>query len=97
MLRVAITLLSVLPLLRYTVLRLALFAAVTAPLYAAGGRGMLLVAGGVLVSGILSLVLLSRSRDEVSVALTAKVSRWHGALDAAARAEDDPPRPSSGN
>ncbi len=60
------------PFLRYTILRLLLFIAVTALLALAGMRGLLLLAVAVLGSGLVSLVVLRRPRDEVSRAIVAR-------------------------
>ncbi len=81
----------------YTGLRLAMFAVVLVLLWLVGARGLLLLALAVLVSGIISVVLLSGQRDALSSSL---VTRWRSIndrLDASARREDethddDPPR-----
>ena len=75
----------------YTGLRLLLFAVVLVLLSLVGARGLLL-ALSVLISGIVSIVLLSPQRDALSSSL---VSRWRSIndrIDARARAEDQPPR-----
>ena len=59
--------------LRYSVLRLALFAAVLGVLALAGARGILLVALTVVVSLALSYLLLRRQRDAVAAAIAARV------------------------
>ena len=90
--------------LAYTTARLLLFVAATGLLYLAGARGLLLLGLALLVSGIASYVLLSRQRDRMSGALSARVSGTRGRvrefrrrLDAGARAEDvaDEPGPAS--
>jgi Protein of unknown function (DUF4229) len=75
----------------YTGLRLLLFAVVLVLLSLVGARGLLLLALSVLISGIVSIVLLSPQRDALSSSL---VSRWRSIndrIDARARAEDQPP------
>ena len=90
--------------LAYTTARLLLFVAATGLLYLAGARGLLLLALALLVSGIASYVLLSRQRDRMSGALSARVAGTRGRvsefrrrLDAGTRAEDvdEEPAPAS--
>jgi Protein of unknown function (DUF4229) len=57
----------------YTLLRLLLFFAVIVLVYFAGARGLLLVAIAVVISGVLSYLLLSRQRDAMSGALSARL------------------------
>ena len=73
----------------YTVLRLALFAAVLGLLALAGARSFLLLALAILISGALSYFLLSRQRNAMSDAISRRVTRFRARLDAATRAEDD--------
>lgn len=82
--------------LSYTSARIVLFLVAVVLLYLAGARGLLLAALALLVSGIASFVLLSRQRDIMSGALTARLGRVRGRaaelnsrLDEGARAEDD--------
>jgi hypothetical protein len=83
--------------LKYTTLRLLLFVAAAALLYLVGLRGFLLLIVALLVSGMVSLVVLSRSRDDVSSAITHRVSEVNRRIDERAAAEDDltaePPQP----
>ncbi len=79
----------------YTTARILLFVASTVLLYLAGFRGLLLLGLALLISGIASYVLLSRQRDAMSGALTARLAGARGALndfrgrlDAGTRAED---------
>ncbi|MGH3225644.1 MAG: DUF4229 domain-containing protein [Streptosporangiaceae bacterium] len=63
-------------------------------LYVIGARGLLLLALAFVISGIASFVLLSRQRDVISRALSARVGRgriaeFRARLDEGARAEDD--------
>ena len=93
------------PALTYTSARILLFVASLGLLYLTGARGLLLLALALLASGILSYVLLSRQRDRMSGALSARLSGTRGRvsefrrrLDAGARAEDvddDGPGPAS--
>ena len=76
------------PVLVYTVARLALFAAVLAPLYLLGMRGFLLLVLAVVLSGVLSLVLLNRVRAGFSSVVSGYFSRVNQRIDAATRAED---------
>ena len=88
----------------YTTARILLFVAATALLYLAGFRGLLLLGVALLVSGILSYVLLSRQRDAMSGAISARLGGARGALndfrsrlDAGTAAEDGAePEPSAG-
>ena len=59
--------------LAYTSARFVLFLVALVLLYIAGARGLLLAALALLVSGIASFVLLSRQRDVMSGALTARL------------------------
>jgi Protein of unknown function (DUF4229) len=76
------------PVLTYTLLRFALFAATLGLLYLAGARGLLLLALAVLVSGLISLVLLMRQRDAVSGVLVQRVERTRRRFRAAQARED---------
>lgn len=60
--------------LRYTLLRVSLFAVVAAILWLAGLRGFVLLLAAVLLSGIVSTFALRRSRDQVSVSLDRRLS-----------------------
>jgi hypothetical protein len=83
--------------LRYTTLRLLLFVAAAALLYLVGLRGFILLIVALLVSGMVSLVVLSRSRDDVSSAISHRVSEVNRRMDERAAAEDhltgEPPHP----
>lgn len=77
--------------LAYTGLRLLVFAVAVVLLWLVGARGLLLLALAVLISGIASIVLLSRQRDALSSSM---VSRWRSIndrIDASARREDENP------
>jgi hypothetical protein len=80
--------------LRYTLMRLAIFAAVLVLLFLAGARGILLAALTVAVSMALSYLLLARQRDAVAAVVAERVARSHrpqqpGVDEAAEDAEDD--------
>jgi Mn2+/Fe2+ NRAMP family transporter len=81
--------------LAYTSARILLFVVGVVLLYLAGARGILLLALALVVSGIASFVLLSRQRDVMSGALTARLGNrrarttsLRARLDEGARAED---------
>ena len=59
--------------LAYTSARIVLLVVSAVLLYLAGARGLLLLALAFVVSGILSYVLLSRQRDQMSGALMARL------------------------
>ncbi|HZB31797.1 MAG TPA: DUF4229 domain-containing protein [Streptosporangiaceae bacterium] len=80
--------------LAYTAARLALFAAAAGVLYLLGARGLLLVALAVLISGLVSLVLLSRQRDAMSAAVTSAARTGHRKFEESRGREDDPATPS---
>ena len=82
--------------LAYTSARILLLVVAMILLYLAGARGILLVALALVVSGIASFVLLSRQRDVMSGALTARLrnrrartTSLRSRLDEGARSEDD--------
>ena len=81
--------------LGYTSARIALFLVALVLLYFTGARGLLLAALALLVSGIASFVLLSRQRDVMSGALSARLrgvrnraGELRARLNEGARAED---------
>lgn len=74
--------------LRYTAYRVVLLFLTLGVLYALGARGLVLLVLAVLLSGILSFVVLSRQRDEMSAALTGSYGRMRENLDARAASED---------
>ena len=77
------------PTLTYTALRLLLFIAALGLVYLLGGRGFLLIALALLISGIVSFVVLSRHRDAMSGALVNSVRSFRQRIDEGTRAEDD--------
>jgi Mn2+/Fe2+ NRAMP family transporter len=77
------------PTLAYTSARILLFVAALVLLYLAGARGALLLALAIVVSGVVSFIVLSRQRDQMSGALASRLRNWRSRLDEGARAEDD--------
>ena len=75
--------------LRYTLMRLGLFAASAGVLYLVGMRGFLLWAVALLTSGALALVWLRRDRDEMSAGISNAVSKVNRKFDEANAKEDD--------
>jgi Protein of unknown function (DUF4229) len=73
----------------YTVLRLGLFIVVFGLLFVAGARSLLLVAGAILVSGILSYFVLNAQRTAMSSSISRRITDFRERLDAGTRAEDD--------
>lgn len=61
-------------LIRYTALRVLVFGVVTALLWLVGLRGFVLALVAVLVSGILSIFVLNRSRDQLSASLDRRLA-----------------------
>lgn len=61
---------------RYAVLRLLVLVAVGGALYVLGMRGWSLAFAAVLVSGIISLFLLRKQRNDVAVVLERTVGGW---------------------
>lgn len=82
-------------LLRYTLVRLAIFAVVTGLLWLIGIRAntFLLIALGLVISGFISLVVLNRSRDAASASVVGIFSRINQRIDESTRAEDVEPSP----
>jgi hypothetical protein len=75
--------------LAYTSARILLFVAALVLLYLAGARGALLLGLAIVISGVISFIVLSRQRDQMSGALTTRLRDWRSRLDEGARAEDD--------
>ena len=75
--------------IRYTLMRLGLFAASAAVLYLVGMRGFLLWAVALLASGALALVLLRRDRDEMSAGIANAVGRVNRKFEESNAKEDD--------
>lgn len=86
------------PALRYTLLRIGLFAVVSGLVWVLAryglkltgdGAGIFVVGVSLAVSGLLSYFLLNSQRDAMSVALVERVERAKARLDEGASAEDD--------
>jgi hypothetical protein len=80
----------------YSTARILLLVVAVVLLYLVGARGLLLLALAFVISGIASFVLLSRQRDVISRALSARIGSGRGRLaeyrarlEEGARAEDD--------
>jgi hypothetical protein len=73
----------------YTSARVLLFVVLLGLLYLVGLRGLLLIPIALLVSGVVSLLLLSRQRDAMSGAITSRLSNFRQRLDEGTRREDD--------
>jgi hypothetical protein len=73
----------------YSLARFLLFVVALWLVYLAGARGLLLFGLALVISGIISLIVLSRLRDVMSGAITSRISSFRGRLDEGSRAEDD--------
>ncbi len=73
----------------YSFARILLFAGALGLLYLVGARGLLLVGLALVISGIISFVVLSRQRDAMSGAISARIGSFRERLDEGSRAEDD--------
>jgi membrane protein implicated in regulation of membrane protease activity len=74
-------------LLKYTALRLALLAVVAGVGYLLTLRGWVLLFVSFLVSGVISIFVLNRARDEVSASLAARQQTINARLDESAHDE----------
>ncbi|HJU96359.1 MAG TPA: DUF4229 domain-containing protein [Jiangellaceae bacterium] len=74
--------------LRYTLLRVLLFLVVAALLWIAGMRGFWLLLIAIFVSGVVSVFVLSRSRDAASASLANRVSEVRRRMQQRTAAED---------
>jgi Protein of unknown function (DUF4229) len=74
--------------LRYTLLRVLLFVVVAALLWIAGARGFWLLLLAVFGSGVVSVFVLSRSRDAASASLANRVSETRRRMRERTAAED---------
>jgi c-di-AMP phosphodiesterase-like protein len=75
-------------LLRYTLLRVLLFLVVAALLWIAGMRGFWLLLVAIFVSGVVSVFVLSRSRDAASASVANRVSQVRQRMNERTAAED---------
>ncbi len=73
----------------YTGMRLLLFIVALIVLYLLGARAFWLVGLALLISGVMSLLLLSRQRDAMSGALASSVRSFRTRLDEGSRSEDE--------
>jgi uncharacterized protein DUF4229 len=74
--------------LSYTVLRLGLFVVVFLLLYLAGARNVLLLAGSILISGLISYFALNAQRSAMSGIISKRLTNFRERLDAGTRSED---------
>ncbi|MGH8775373.1 MAG: DUF4229 domain-containing protein [Jiangellaceae bacterium] len=75
--------------LRYTLLRLLIFGVVTALLWIVGVQELwLLVLASIFLSGVVSVFVLSRSRDAASAALDRRMSQIKRRMNERTAAED---------
>jgi uncharacterized membrane protein len=74
--------------LSYTALRLGLFVVVFLVLYLAGARSILLLAGAILISGLISYFVLNAQRAAMSGMISKRLTRFRERLDAGTRSED---------
>jgi hypothetical protein len=74
--------------LTYTLLRLLLFFAAAIILALFGVHGITLIVVALVISSIISLPLLSKLRDRMSVSLSGRITRFNRKLEAGTRAED---------
>lgn len=76
--------------LAYTLLRVLIFAAVwLLLLWLTPLEGVYAIVMAILISGVISIPLLSHQRDAVSVGIAGFFRRMNERIDASARAEDD--------
>jgi uncharacterized membrane protein len=75
-------------LLRYTLLRVLLLLVVAALLWIAGMRGFWLLLVAIFVSGVVSVFVLSRSRDAASASVANRVSQVRQRMNERTAAED---------
>lgn len=76
------------PVLRYTLARLAILAVVAGVLYVLGARGLLLLVFAFLVSGLIAMVALNRTREGAAYGITSAIRSANAKIDAGSRAED---------
>lgn len=74
--------------IRYSTLRLALLIAVGAVLYLLGLHGVWLLAVALVLSGVLSLFVLDRQRDDLGRSVGNVFTRINERIDANTRSED---------
>jgi membrane protein implicated in regulation of membrane protease activity len=74
-------------LLKYTLLRLALLAATAGVLYLVNVRGWVLLFAAFLISGIISIFVLNRARNDVSTSIASRQQRINERMELG---EDEP-------
>ncbi|HEU5420094.1 MAG TPA: DUF4229 domain-containing protein [Streptosporangiaceae bacterium] len=74
--------------LSYSVLRLAVFAALLGLLYLAGARGILLLGVAAVASLVISYFALSRQREAMAGSISRRIAHARERLDEGSRAED---------
>ena len=74
--------------LRYTALRLAILVAVGAVLYLIGLRDYLLLIFAFLISGLIAMVTLNRTREGAAFGIISAVRGFNARIDAGSRSED---------
>lgn len=74
--------------LSYTLLRVLIFFAAALLLALFGVHGITLLAVALVISAIISVPLLSKLRDRMSVSLTGRVARFRAKLDEGTKGED---------
>jgi hypothetical protein len=77
------------PVVGYTLARSLLFLASAGVLYLLQLRGVWLLLGAIVVSGLASYALLSRQRDAMSAAVAERVERTRRRIDEGAGSEDE--------
>lgn len=82
-------------LLKYTLLRLALLAVTAGVFYLVGLRDWILLFVAFLVSGVISIFLLNRARDDVSTSLAQRQQAINDRLDEPAAGESSAGEPSA--
>ena len=77
------------PFLIYTLARIGLLLAVGVGCYLLGARSILLIVLAFVLSGLLSYVLLDRSRSQAGMRVGSYFARLNSRIDSSAKAEDD--------
>lgn len=77
------------PVVAYSLARFVLFFASVGVLYLLQLRGVWLLLGAIVVSGLASYALLARQRDRMSVAVAERLERARRRIDEGAGSEDD--------
>ncbi len=70
------------PVLRYTLARLAILAVVAGVLYVLGARGLLLLVFAFLISGLIAMVALNRTREGAAYGITSAIRNANAKIDA---------------